>query len=160
MRELGWTGRDVLREASRLRPSGGATASRRWPPGCPPAAWPIASATVGARTRAQAWHHLPLRGKAETREARAGHPVRARRRATRVRPRPPTRRQVAKLLRKQLKDRKEDKRIEASYALVDMKEGRAAVPALIEALHDTSREVRYNAAGALWNLDEAARPAI
>jgi HEAT repeat protein len=34
----------------------------------------------------------------------------------------------------------------------------AAVPALIEALHDTSREVRYNAAGALWNLGEAARP--
>ena len=66
--------------------------------------------------------------------------------------------QVAKLL-KQLKDRKEDKRIEASYALVDMKV-EAAVPALIEALHDTSREVRYNAAGALWNLGEAARPAV
>jgi HEAT repeat protein len=64
--------------------------------------------------------------------------------------------QVAKLL-KQLKDRKEDKRIEASYELVDMKV-EAAVPALIEALHDTSREVRYNAAGALWNLGEAARP--
>jgi HEAT repeat protein len=63
---------------------------------------------------------------------------------------------VAKLL-KQLKDRKEDKRIEASYQLVDMKV-EAAVPALIEALHDTSREVRYNAAGALWNLGEAARP--
>ena len=65
---------------------------------------------------------------------------------------------VAKLL-KQLKDRKEDKRIEASYELVDMKV-EAAVPALIEALHDTSREVRYNAAGALWNLGEAARPAV
>jgi len=66
--------------------------------------------------------------------------------------------EVAKLL-KQLKDKKEDKRIEASQRLVDMKV-ESAVPALIEALKDTSSVVRYNAAGALVNLDEKARPAV
>ena len=65
---------------------------------------------------------------------------------------------VEKLL-KQLKDKKGDKRIDASYELVDMKSPEA-VPALAEALKDTEPLVRYNAAGALWNLKEAARPAL
>src|SRR5258708_31270445 len=30
----------------------------------------------------------------------------------------------------------------------------------MEGLHDSSKEGRYNAAGALWNLGEAARPAV
>jgi len=65
---------------------------------------------------------------------------------------------LAKLL-KDLKHKNDDKRIEASLALVNMREP-SAVPALTEALADREPIVRYNAAGALWNLREAARPAI
>src|SRR5687767_10470976 len=67
-------------------------------------------------------------------------------------------RDVPKLL-KQLKDKKDEKRIEASFRLVEMK-AESAVPAFIEALNDPNGTVRYNAAGALWNLREAARPAV
>ncbi len=66
--------------------------------------------------------------------------------------------QVAKLV-KQLKDKKDEKRTDAAYQLVHMK-AEAAVPALTEALHDKVPLVRYNALAALWNIGDAARPAI
>ena len=66
--------------------------------------------------------------------------------------------ELAKLLR-QLKDKKADKRIEASEALV-RKRAVSAVPALAEALKDPDPTVRYNAAAALINLKDDARPAL
>lgn len=65
--------------------------------------------------------------------------------------------ELAQIL-KQLGDKKADKRIEASLRLVQLK-APEAVPALRAALGDSDETVRYNAAGALWNLGEAARPA-